>query len=70
MSRILHCSGGIKRCLPVTDVTPVPEHAVIVEQSVMKLLVIVPDTKFVPLHRGIPVAEQLIVIDVISVAPV
>jgi hypothetical protein len=41
--------------IPVKDVIPVPEQAVMVEQSVTKLLVTVPETKFVPTHFGIAV---------------
>ena len=45
--------------LPVViDVVPVPEHAVIVEHSVLKLMVAVPETILVPRHCGIAVGLQ------------
>lgn len=49
--------------MSVMEVTPVPEHAVIVEQSVVKPLVTVPDTMFVPLHCGMAVAEHELLLD-------
>lgn len=42
----------------VTDVVPVPEQAVIVEQSVTKLFVTVPETRLVPRHCGIVIELQ------------
>jgi hypothetical protein len=50
--------------LPVTAVVPVPEQAVMVEHSVVKLFVAVPETIIVPEHRGIAVGVHDSVITV------
>jgi len=56
--------------LSVVVVASDPEHVAIVEHSVVKPLVIAPDTMFVTLQLETVVVEQLSVVDVVSVAPV
>lgn len=50
---------GNTTVLSIMEVVPAPEHAVVVEHSVTKLLVTVPEIRFVPSHLAIGVAEQL-----------
>lgn len=55
--------------ISVTEVTPIPEHADVVEQAVVKNVVSVPVTRFVPLQLAIAVWVQVRVIPVCLVIP-
>jgi hypothetical protein len=55
------CGAGT--VLSKIEVGPVPEHAVLVEHSVTKLLVVIAEIVAVPLHLVMVLAEQLEAID-------